>query len=177
MWLVWEAPLAESQHAQLRALGSMCELLESHRIDYWLFGGWAVDFHTGRVSRAHDDLDLAVWARDRKRIAELLAAQGWGHAPEEGEDGYTGYERDGVRLELAFIERAGDGTVYTPLEAGRGTWPAGAFGKDVAELEGVRARVIGVGALRADKAEAHDDPRVAAKDRADLTTLDAARQE
>jgi hypothetical protein len=27
---------------------------------YWLFGGWAVDFHAGRVTRDHADIDLAV---------------------------------------------------------------------------------------------------------------------
>ena len=161
---------------QLRALGGLCRLLESHRIEYWLFGGWAVDVHAGRVSRDHDDLDLAVWASDHERIASLLVQDGWAHAPEEGEDGYTGYERADVRLELAFLERDEDGTVYTPLEDGRGTWPEGAFGEDVAELRGVSVRVVSLTALRADKSEPHDDPRVAAKDRADLETLDAAQR-
>ena len=164
------------QEAQLAALDSIQKLLAAHEIDGWLFGGWAVDFHAGRVSRTHDDLDLAVWAEDHDRIARLLVADGWTHAPDDGEDGYTGYERGGVRLELAFLDRGEDGEIYTPLEDGRGSWPDDAFGDDVAELEGVRARVIGVGALRADKSEAHEDPRVAAKDRADLAALDAACQ-
>jgi Aminoglycoside-2''-adenylyltransferase len=165
------------QHAQLAALGSICDLFDREGIEYWLFGGWAVDFHAGSPSRVHDDLDLAVWARDHSRIAGLLTSEGWAHAPEAGEDGYTGYERGGVRLELAFLDRDEHGEAYTPLEDGRGAWPEGAFGDDVAELEGVRARVIGLGALRQDKSESHDDPRVAAKDRADLATLEAACQE
>ena len=165
------------QEAQLSALESIESLLGAHRIEYWLFGGWAVDFHAGGVSRAHDDLDLAVWIEDRDRIAHLLANGGWTHAPEDGEDGYTGYEREGVRLELAFLARDEDGAIFTPLVDGRGSWPEGAFGDDVAELGGVRARVIGLQALRADKSEAHDDPRVAAKDHADLATLDASRRE
>jgi hypothetical protein len=37
----------------------------------------------------------------------------------------------------------------------------------------VRARIIGLAALRADKSEAQRDPQVAAKDRADLETLTA----
>jgi hypothetical protein len=165
------------QDAQLAALGSICDVFDRHGIEYWVFGGWAVDFHAGRASRPHDDLDLAVWARDHSQIAGLLTKEGWAHAPEPDEDGYTGYERGGVRLELAFLESSEDGTVYTPLELGRGAWPEGAFGQDIAELGGVRARLIGLDALRADKSESHDDPRVAAKDRADLATLDAARQE
>ncbi len=160
--------------AQLAALVSIHELLDAHGIEYWLFGGWAVDFHAKKVSRPHDDIDLAVWLKDHDRIAALLTTNGWSHAPEEGEDGYTGYERDDVRLELAFIARDTTGGIYTPLREGRGTWPEGSFGDDVTELRGVRARVIGLRALKADKSELHDDPRVAAKDRSDLATLAAS---
>jgi hypothetical protein len=165
------------EDAQLAALVSIHELLDGRGIDYWLFGGWAVDFHAGDLSRPHDDLDVAVWSKDRDRIATLLAAHGWSQAPEEGEDGYTVYHRDDVRLELAFLARDTKGDTYTPLRAGRGTWPEGSFGDDVAELRGVRARVIGLRALKADKSELHDDPRVAAKDRVDLATLAASHHE
>jgi hypothetical protein len=116
-----------------------------------------------------------VWLKDHERIAELLGADGWKHAPEPGEDGYTGYERGAVRLELAFLARDETGQMYTPVQKGRGTWPDGAFENDVAELLGVRARVMSVRALRADKSESHDDPAVAAKDRADLAALSRFR--
>jgi phosphorylcholine metabolism protein LicD len=86
-----------SDATQLAALAQLHDLFEQHRIEYWLFGGWAVDFHAGSVTRAHDDLDFAVWQKDHERIAALLTADGWNHASEEGEDGYTGYERDSVR--------------------------------------------------------------------------------
>jgi hypothetical protein len=170
-----QSPKLPEPHAsdaeQLAALARVHELLERYGIEYWLFGGWAVDFHAGAVMRAHDDLDIAVWLNDHNRIAALLAADGWKHAPEEGEDGYTGYERGSVRLELAFLARGENGQVYTPLREGRGAWPDGSFESDAAELHGVRARVIGLRALKADKSETLDDPLVAAKDRADSATL------
>ena len=156
---------------QLAALARLHELFEQHGIDYWLFGGWAVDFHAGSVTRSHDDLDFAVWVEDLDRIATLLAADGWNHAPEADENGYTGYELGTVRLELAFLAHDDDGHVYTPLREGQAAWPSGAFQTDVAELLGARARIISLRALKADKSEAHDDPSVAAKDRADLATL------
>ena len=159
---------------QLAALARVHELLERRGIEYWLFGGWAVDFHAGSVTRAHDDVDIAVWAEDHDRIASLLAADGWKRAPEEDEDGYTGYERGAVRLELAFLARDEDGQVYTPLREGRGAWPRDAFEDDVAELRGVRARLVGLVALKADKSEAREDSTVAAKDRADLASLSAS---
>ncbi|HEX9378755.1 MAG TPA: hypothetical protein VF872_04125 [Gaiellaceae bacterium] len=160
-----------SETEQLAALARVHELLEGQRIDYWLFGGWAVDFHAGAVTRPHDDLDIAVWLKDYNRIAALLAADGWKHAPEEHEDGYTGYEHGSVRLEVAFLARDEKEQVYTPLREGRATWPDGYFENDVAELRGVRARVVSLRALKVDKAEVREDSIVAAKDRADLTTL------
>jgi hypothetical protein len=160
-----------SEAEQLAALARIHELLDGQRIDYWLFGGWAVDFHAGLVTRAHNDLDIAVWLKDHGRIAALLAADGWRHAPEQHENGYTGYERGGLRLELAFLERGEDGHVYTPTRDGRAAWPDGTFEGDTVELLGVRVRVVTLQALKADKAEARNDPIVAAKDRADLASL------
>jgi Uncharacterised nucleotidyltransferase len=165
------------EDAQLAALVSIHELFDEQGIEYWLFGGWAVDFHAEKVSRPHDDIDLAVWLKDHDRITALLATHGWSHAPDKGEDGYTGYKRDDVRLELAFLARDANGDIYTPLREGRGTWPKESFGDFVGELRGVRARVIGRRALKADKSDLHDDPRVAAKDRADLATLAASHEE
>ena len=156
---------------QLAALARLHDLLGQHGIEYWLFGGWAVDFHAGSVTRRHDDLDLAIWQEDQDRVASLLVADGWKHAPREDEDGYTGYEQGALRVELAFLASSENGEVYTPLREGRAEWPDDAFDTDVAELCGVRARLISLHAIKADKAEAHDDPVVAAKDRADLETL------
>lgn len=133
--------------------------------------------HAGEVTREHTDLDLAVWPGDRERIAELLDADGWAHAPEPGEDGYTGYGRGGVRVELAFLARDERGEVHTPLrDGGRGEWPDGAFAGEIRELQGVRARLVAFAALEADKSADHSDPRAAAKDRADLATLAAAHR-
>jgi hypothetical protein len=162
---------------QLTALAELHELLAGRGIDYWLFGGWAVDFHAGAVSRAHDDLDIAVWAADRDRIAELLAAAGWALEADESANGYVVYARGSVALEVAFIARGSGGEVYTPLADGdRAPWPDGAFGEDVLELGGVRARVIGRAALLAEKSEVRDDPAVAAKDRADVETLSSSAE-
>ncbi len=62
-----------SEAGQLAALARIHELLVREALDYWLFGGWAVDFHGGSITREHDDIDIAVWEPDRPRIARLLA--------------------------------------------------------------------------------------------------------
>jgi hypothetical protein len=156
---------------QLAALARVHQLLTESAIDYWLFGGWAVDFHAQAVTRQHADIDIAIWSQDRERVAALLVAEGWEHAPEEGEDGYTGYQRESVRLEIAFLVRLEDGQVCTPLRDGYAAWPDDAFKDDIAELSGLRVRVISLDALKEDKSEHRNDPAVAAKDRIDVTTL------
>lgn len=156
---------------QLSELARVAELFEEAGVPYWLFGGWAVDFYAGAVTRAHDDLDVAVWVDDLPRIAELLRRDGWRHAPADDEDGGTGYERGPVRLELTYLERDGDGRVFTPLREGRATWPADAFGAEVRELRGVRSCLIARAALVATKSSPRADPEDAAKDRADFEWL------
>ena len=155
----------------LGALAELDTLLRSHNVDYWLFGGWAVDFHAGRVTREHGDIDIAIWSDDRARLAELLRDSAWAHRPDAGEDGSTCYERSGVRLEVAFLARDEHGVIYTPLENGRGEWPPESFGDEVAQLRGVHARVVNRESLIADKSTVRSDTAVAAKDRADVESL------
>ena len=139
---------------QLTALAALHDLFERHRIDYWVFGGWAVDLHAGAVTRSHDDIDVAVRAADADRVQEALTTAGWTHTQHED---YTTYALAGVRVEVAFADR--------------GEWPEGSFGADVAEVRGVHARVVSLRSLRVDKAQGRGDPRVAEKDRRDSCTL------
>jgi len=157
---------------QLSALASVDALFERAGVAYWLFGGWAVDFHAGSITRPHDDVDVAVWLDDVSGIGALLEADGWRHAPEPDEDGGTGYERDGVRLELTYLVRHADGRVVTPLREGAAPWPLDAFSDEVLTLHGVRARVIGLRALTRGKSSPRDEPGAAAKDRADFGALE-----
>jgi len=160
---------------QLAALALVDESLTSRRIEYWLFGGWAVDFYAGEVTRPHDDVDIAVWLDDYERIAKMLEVGGWRHAPYADEDGGTGYERDGVRLEVTFLVRDEDGEIFIPLRSGLVRWSKEGFDNDVGELNGVRARLIARETLKSGKSRARDDAADAAKDRADSATLSRVR--
>jgi len=155
---------------QLSALARVGDLLEDAGIAYWLFGGWAVDFYVGSVTRAHDDLDIAVWLVDLPRIGQLLDDDGWRHAPLDDEDGGTGYERGAVRLELTYLVRDADGRIFTPLRDGQAPWSEQALADDVAELQG-RARLVALIPLMHGKSTPRDDPEDAAKDRADFRQL------
>jgi dihydrofolate reductase len=160
-----------SASRQLAALAAVDALFERAGVAYWLFGGWAVDFHAGSITRPHSDVDIAVSLDDLPRIATLLEEDGWRHAPEPDEDGGTGYEHAGVRLELTFLARGDNGRVVTPLRTIEAVWPEGAFDDAVGELEGVHARLIGLDALTDGKSTPREDPTEAARDRADFDVL------
>ena len=117
-------------------------------------------------------MDFAVWLPDAPRVAALLVRDGWQHAPDPDEDGGTGYERDGVRIELTYLARR-NGRIVVPLRDGEAPWPNGAFGRDERTLHGVTTRLIALDALREGKSSLRDDPDDAAKDAADVQALSA----
>jgi hypothetical protein len=156
---------------QLQALSSIDRLLERAGIAYWLFGGWAVDFYAGSITRTHDDVDIAVWLEDLPTIHQILKENGWRHAPTEDADGGTSYEQRAVQLGLTYLVRDDDGDVFIPFNRGRVPWSADLFGNDARELLGVRARLVSLAPLMLGKSFPRDDPQDAAKDRADFTVL------
>lgn len=168
--------IEEQASLHLSALAEVSDTLQKAGIAYWLFGGWAVDFYVGSVTRLHDDVDLAVWFVDVSRIAKLLLENGWRHAPLDGEDGGTGFERGGVRLELTYLVRGDDGLASIPLRSGAVVWPGkDGLAEDVAELRGVQSRLIGLASLLRGKSSPRDDQEDAAKDRADFIQLSRLR--
>jgi len=168
--------IEEQASLQLSALAEVSNSLQKARIDYWLFGGWAVDFYVESVTRLHDDVDLAVWLVDVPQITKLLLTNGWHHAPFDDEDGGTGFERGGIRLELTYLIHGDDGRAYIPLRSEAVVWPGqDALADDVGELRGVQSRLIGIESLLYGKATPRDDMEDAAKDLADFTHLSRLR--
>jgi hypothetical protein len=159
--------------SQLEALGDVAAAFEAAGIEYWLFGGWAVDFHAGRVTRDHADLDLAIWLDDMPRIQAALIGSGWADLQDPDVDGGKAFGRDGVRLELTYLYRDVDGEIYTPLLDGtRGRWSPETLGDDVVVLSGVRARVAARAGLMRMKARDRG-AEYQAKDAADYELLRA----
>jgi hypothetical protein len=156
---------------QLDAIRDVVAAFDEAGIDYWLFGGWAVDFHLGRVTREHDDIDVAIWLDDMPRIEPVLASCGWDDLHDPDVDGGKAFGRDGVRLELTYLHRDPDGSIYTPLLDGtRGRWTGETLADDVEALEGVRASVVSRSGLM--RMKQHDrGAQYQARDAADYEAL------
>lgn len=105
---------------QAAAIVECARRFEATGIEYWLFGGWAVDYHAGRVTRSHDDGDFVIWVRDQAAVIEVLSASGLNLCD----------HRHSIEFEITLTDRASDGAIVTP---GFEEWPsdAGTFGTDV----------------------------------------------
>lgn len=142
-----------SAGVQLALIEEIAFVLGRARIRFWLRGGWALDFHLGRVTREHADVDLVTWLRHRERVRGLLVAQGFGVV--------AGYrppqlvlEKRGQEASFLFVARTDGGQIVVP---GYEAWPfpAGALPDRLVTLDGVRSRVMSPSALLGDK-EGHE---------------------
>jgi hypothetical protein len=156
---------------QLEAIASLNAACASAGVDYWLFGGWAVDFWVGRVTREHHDIDAAAWLRDFHAIKVALESVGWKHTPVKGEVIGTNYTRRAAVVEFTFVELRDDGAIVIPFPDQPIVWSLESFGEHKVSLEGVGARVIPLDLLRSAKQVPRQPPEEAAKDRADAESL------
>jgi hypothetical protein len=156
---------------QLAAIAGLDSSLEEHDIDYWIFGGWAVDFWVGSVTRDHEDIDVAAWQSDKDAIKAALLSNGWRHTPAVDEVVGTRYQLHGMEVEFTFVVRAADGGVLIPFDQPL-MWSPEPFGSGRRELRGVSCRTIPLALLKAGKQSFIGKGRAeAAKDRADFEAL------
>ena len=166
-----EGGRAPSAEEQLAAIANLSRILDQHRVDYWLFGGWAVDFCVGAVTREHDDIDVAAWRHDYDAIRAALEAAGWRHTPVADEVVGTRYQWRLAQVEFTFVEADDQGRIVIPLPDQPIVWSTKSFGGDRRELLAVNSRTIPLALLRAGKSLPRQGAAEAAKDRADFQAL------
>jgi len=140
--------VANRNDNQLALIDEIGRLLGEAAIRFWLRGGWAVDFHLGRLTRQHADIDLVVWFRHRERIRRILTSQGFSEVP-----GYRPpqlvLENYGEETSFLFVTRC-DGAIVVP---GYEAWPLrpGALRNQPTTFRNVSARLVSVEELLEEK--------------------------
>jgi hypothetical protein len=120
------------------------DLLSSHRIRTWIFGGWGEELRGLAPPRAHPDVDLLYPARDWSRVDRLdldwVAAKRlrWKRA----------FVLDGIRVELFRVDRDGEGW-FTELAHRRHEWPEDVFSASGRLSVASAAALAGLQAARA----------------------------
>lgn len=158
---------------QLSLVHEVNRLLRDAHVPHWLFGGWAVDFHTGSVTREHGDLEFFIWQRDGPRAGDLLDFAGYHRVDHAHPDEASIWRKRGQIVELYFRAVTVQGDVV-----GCGRWcnwphPANAMGSEIRMLEGVQCPVVSVECILSTKLEYERQTGIPPrdKDQADVLML------
>jgi hypothetical protein len=113
---------------QLGLIGELIAALDAASVEAWLFGGWAIDFHAGEITRDHADVELFIWQHHAERARAALVGAGFaapsGLHPDEGQP----FLKDGVEIGAWYLVRDAGGAVHTPGRWADWNWATGAFG-------------------------------------------------
>ena len=152
-------------------LASVAAALDAAGLEHWFFGGWAVDLWVGRVTRAHDDVDLLVRRSDEAAVDAALTGAGWTHTPHADDLVGTDYVRDGVDLQLTFVETDGEDRVVVPVPGQPIVLSTEPLAHARRPLGALQVRVLTLEKMLEGKSAPRPDGAGGDKDRADLVAL------
>ncbi|MBI2622304.1 nucleotidyltransferase family protein [Candidatus Microgenomates bacterium] len=53
------------------------KLFKENGIEVWIDGGWGIDALLGKQTRPHNDLDIAIYHKDKPKLRKLLEERGY----------------------------------------------------------------------------------------------------
>jgi len=130
---------------QLELIHEFTRLAAETGNDCWLRGGWALDFLLGRVTRAHEDIDLFIWADTAPRLLPKLKEKGYeevGGPPPEQQRNLT---KDGEEFHVTLLEENELGVVTAGGRWAHLPWPKGMLEGPIGQIGDVRCRGAAVG--------------------------------
>ena len=100
-----------STTVQLSLIRELTALLRGARIPYWLFGGWAVDFLIGEITRPHSDIDLILWRRDFLAFRQILRESGYTELPSpSGPELDARFRKQDQLVEIMLLQEHAEGS-------------------------------------------------------------------
>lgn len=133
---------AGNSHRQLAAIEGIHRALLAANLPHWLTGGWAVDFTLGKETRAHSDIEFAVWKRDWPRVERTLAALGFAHGASPHPDETRTLMLGDSKCELYLLERTRSGEVVIGGRWAHWPFPPGSWGEAVGVLGGLSIPIM-----------------------------------
>ena len=62
---------------QVEIIKEIGDVLAAAGVRWWLFGGWGMDAHIGRITREHGDIELWIAIDDADTVRTALVAHGF----------------------------------------------------------------------------------------------------
>ncbi|MBS4194140.1 nucleotidyltransferase domain-containing protein [Lederbergia citri] len=107
----------EQTELQLKVLAEISTISKKIGIEFWLRGGWAIDFLLGKITRPHDDIDLVTWIQNRERLEDELVKAGYEKTfvKEEFRDRQSDFSKENVEITFCYISLSDDGELMNGL--------------------------------------------------------------
>lgn len=106
--------MADAQtQSQLEVLSEICLLTEQLEMEFWLRGGWAIDFLLGKITRPHDDFDLITWIQNRDGLEKELSKAGYERLPVKShfENRQSDFRKNEVDVTVNYVTRSIEGNL------------------------------------------------------------------
>lgn len=99
--------------SQLKVLSEISAISKSLEIEFWLRGGWAIDFLLGKITRPHDDIDLVTWIQNREQFENALAQAGYERIPvsKEFRNRQSDFLKDNIKVTFVYITHSVNGSI------------------------------------------------------------------
>jgi Zn ribbon nucleic-acid-binding protein len=134
---------------QFELLAEITEAFGDANVEFWLRGGWALDFLLGEVRPEHADIDLVAWRRDRDVIYGALTACGFEHDRELPEAAID-FQKNEQSIQVLLVEFNSDGALVCHGFESR-PLPEGALDGPIRTINGVSCRTLAPHALLHEK--------------------------
>lgn len=139
----------DASRVQFELLAEIAEALADASIEFWLRGGWALDFLLGEIRPDHADIDLVAWRRDRDAIYAALTERGFEH-DRELPDVAIDFRKKDQSIQILLVVFSADGALVCH---GFESWPfpAGALDGPTRTINGISCRTLAPEALLHEK--------------------------
>jgi hypothetical protein len=129
----------ENTQSQLNVLQEIKDICCSLNINFWLRGGWAIDFLLGEITRQHSDIDLVSLTEQRHELEQSLLDAEFHLIPIS--EFQTDFLKEGVDISFVFVRKRNDGRIiangFPDWE-----WRTDALQTQKYSLQGISANVL-----------------------------------
>lgn len=134
------AAMTETQtQEQLDILRELNRIFTRIEGQFWLRGGWAIDFLLGEITRPHEDLDLVTWIDQREALEKSLLDAGYERFPVSGRQ--TDFKKGNVDIQFLYLTHSEDGQLI-PNGLPEWVWRPDALQSERHHLGGMEIRVL-----------------------------------
>jgi hypothetical protein len=135
--------LDEQTELQLKVIGEMSAISETLGIEFWLRGGWAIDFLLGKITRTHDDIDIVTLIENRERLENELLKAGYEQVPvkEQFRNRQSDFQKGSVEITYSYLTLNVNRDLIMN-ELPEWVWRADSLLQHNFQLQGLTAKVI-----------------------------------